>query len=188
MPRRYTPLLFSLLALLGLFAASVACSSNNDVHKVTVTLKDGSLTVDPPSVPKGPVEFTIKNQGQKQHDLLIIKTSTAPDKLPKNDDGSVDKGGADVDVKYEVPEMDAGDDTSRTYDLDPGTYALVSNVVQDDNGVKTADYSSGMYAAFTVTEGSGSPSASATAAATGSQTPTPRASGSSSTPTPTATR
>jgi hypothetical protein len=184
MPRRYTPLLFSLLVALGLFAASVACGSNNDVHKVTVTLKDGSITVDPPSVPKGPVEFTIKNEGQKKHDLLIIKTSTAPDKLPTQSDGSVDKGGADVDVKHEVPEIDGGDDTSRTYDLDPGTYVLVSNVVQDANGVKTADYSSGMNAAFTVTEGSGSPSASATTAATGSQTPTPRASGSTPTATP----
>lgn len=179
MLRRLSPLALGLIATIALFAASVACSSDaGDGGKVNVTMKEGSLTLNPASVPKGPVEFTIKNDGNKQHSLLIIKTSIPPGEIPKKDDGSADTGAADVDVQHEVDEIDNGDDTSRTYEMDPGTYVLISNKVQEDNNVKTADYSEGIYASFTVTEGSGSPSASAASSATptkagsGSATPT----------------
>jgi hypothetical protein len=175
MPRRYAPLLVALLAIIGLLGAAVACSSDEDTHKVTVTLKDNSITIEPNSAPKGPIEMAIKNEGSKKHSLLIIKTSTPEGELPTKDDGSVDTGGADVDVQHELDEIDDGDDTSRTYDMDPGSYVLISNEVQDENDVKTADYKNGMHASFTVTEGSGSASASATAAASGSRSPTPTA-------------
>lgn len=171
MPRRYAPLMLGLFATIALFAA--ACGDTGEGGKVSVTMKEWSLTVDPASVLKGPVEFTIKNEGQKKHSVLIIKTSIPPGELPKKDDGSVDTGAADVDVQHEIDDINDGDDTSRTYQMDPGTYVLISNTVQDENGVKTADYSQGMYASLTVTEGSGSPSASTTTAASGSRTTTP---------------
>jgi hypothetical protein len=182
MLRCLSPLAFGLFATVALFAA-VACSSDTgEGGKVNVSMKESSLTVSPASVPRGPVEFTIKNDGEKQHSLLIIKTSIPPGELPKKDDGSIDKGAADVDVQHEVDEIDGGDDTSRTYQMDPGTYVLISNTVREENNVKTADYSQGMYASLTVTEGSGAPSASATA--TASATPTKAVSG-SATPTKT---
>ena len=170
MPRRYAPLVLALFAI-ALFV--VACGDSGEGGKVTVTLKDGSITLDPASLPKGPVEFTIKNDGQKQHSLLIIKTSIPPAEIPKKNDGSADTGAADVDVQHEVDEIDDGDDTSRTYEMDPGTYVLISNKVQEENNVKTADYSQGMYTSFTVTEGSGSPSPSVTAKSSSTPTKTP---------------
>jgi len=170
MPRRYASLMIGLFATIALFV--VACGDSGEGGKVNVTMKEGSLTVDPASVPKGPVEFAIKNEGQKKHSLLIIRTSIPPGELPTKDDGSVDTGAADVDVQHEIDEINDGDDTSRTYQMDPGTYVLISNTVQEENDVKTADYSLGMYASLTVTEGSGSPSAVATTAASGSRTPT----------------
>lgn len=169
MPRPFTPPLLGLLAAIALFV--VACGNSDEGGKVTITMKEYTLTIDPASVPKGPVEFTIKNDGGKQHSLLIIKTSIPPGELPKEDDGSVNKDGADVDVQHEIDEIDDGDDTSRTYDMEPGTYVLVSNRVQEDNNVKIADYSEGMYAQLTVTEGSGSASASAASSATPTKTP-----------------
>lgn len=178
MLRRLSLLAFGLIATVALFV--VACGDSGEGGKVTVTMKEGSLTVDPASVPKGPVEFTIKNDGAKQHSLLIIKTSIPPGELPKKDDGSIDKGAANVDVQHEIDEIDGEDDTSRTFDMDAGTYVLISNTVQEENNVKTADYSQGMYASLTVTEGSGSPSASAVSSAT----PT-KAASASATPTKT---
>ena len=169
MPRRFLLLLLGLLAAIALFV--VACGDSDEGGAVTVTLKEYTLTVDPVSVPKGPVEFTIKNDGEKQHSLLIIKTSIPPGELPTEDDGSVNKDGADVDVQHEIDEIDDGDETSRTYDMDPGTYVLVSNEVQEDNDVKTADYSEGMYAQLTVTEGSGSASATTASSATPTKAP-----------------
>lgn len=158
MHRRYASLTLGLLVTIALLV--VACGDSGEGGKITVTMKEWSLTVEPSSVPKGPVEIAIKNEGEKQHSLLIIKTSIPPDELPTNEDGSVDTDGADVDVQHEVDEIDDGDDTSRTYEMDPGTYVLVSNTVHDEDDGKTADYSEGMYASLTVTEGTDSPTAS----------------------------
>jgi hypothetical protein len=167
MSRRYAPLLLGPIAAFALLAAA-ACGDTGEGGEITVTLTDDSLTVAPASVPKGPIEIAIKNEGEKQHSLLIIKTSIPADELPTEEDGSVDTGGADIDVQHEVDEIDDGDDTSRTYEMDPGTYVLISNDVQEENDVKTADYAEGMYASLTVTEDDESPSPSAA----GSRTPT----------------
>jgi hypothetical protein len=103
------------------------------------------LTLEPNRVLKGPVEFDIKNDGQREHSLIIIRTSLPADELPTEDDGSVDQGGADVDVEHEVDAIDDGDETGRTYELDPGTYVLISNEVHEENGERIADYAEGMY-------------------------------------------
>ena len=114
-----------------------------------VTVKDDGISLDKTSVLKGPIEFDIKNDGKKKHNLLIIKTALPADKLPTNSDGSVNESGPDVDVQKTIDDVDGGDDTSRTYSLDPGNYVLISNDVQDDNGTKTADYGAGLHTTLT---------------------------------------
>jgi hypothetical protein len=140
------------LALAVLLALSFACGDSGEGGTVQVTMTDDSLTLEPTSVPKGPIEFDIKNDGKEQHSLLIIETSIPADQLPTKDDGSLDDDAPDIDVKHEVEEIDDGDDTGRTYDLDPGTYVLISNKVREREGQEVADYSEGMYATLTVTE------------------------------------
>ena len=131
---------------------------------MNVTLAEWSITTDPNTVPKGPIEFTIKNNGQKQHDLVILRTNIPPDQLPTKSDGSVDTGATDIKIEHTVDAIDSGDTTGRTFQMDPGTYVLISNLVDDENGTKTAQYGRGMHTSFTVTESSGSPPVTASAA------------------------
>jgi hypothetical protein len=164
-------LLLGLFAIFALFAFAAGCGSTGGGGKVNVTLAEWSITTGPNTVPKGPIEFTIKNNGQKQHDLVILRTNIPPDQLPTKSDGSVNTDAADITLEHTVDAIDSGDTTGRTYDMQPGTYALISNLVDDNNGAKTAQYGQGMRTGFTVTEGSGSASASVSASAAPTKTP-----------------
>lgn len=177
-------LLFGIIAALG-FLAFAGCGSNTSVEKVTIDLNEWSIKVDPATIQKGTLEFTINNDGQKSHELEILQTNIPPDKLPTKSDGSVDTGAADIKVAHTVDAIDGGDKTSRTFAMDAGTYVLISNLVDDDNGQKTAQYARGMYTSFTITEGS--PSASASTSASTSATATVAISGASTSATPTKT-
>lgn len=163
-------LLLGLFAIFALFAFAVGCGSTGGGGKVNVTLAEWSITTDPNTVPKGPIEFTIKNNGQKTHDLVILRTNIPPDQLPTKSDGSVNTDAADITLEHTVDAIDSGDTTGRTYDMAPGTYVLISNLVDDNNGTKTAQYGQGMHTTFTVTESSGSPSASVSASASPTKT------------------
>jgi hypothetical protein len=163
-------LLLGLFAIFALFAFAVGCGSTGGGGKVNVTLAEWSITTGPNSVPKGPIEFTIKNNGQKQHDLVILRTNIPPDQLPTKSDGSVNTDAPDIKIEHTVDAIDSGDTTGRTFQMDPGTYVLISNLVDDENGTKTAQYGRGMHTSFTVTEGSGSPSASVSASASPTKT------------------
>jgi len=48
-------------------------------------------------------------------------------------------------------ELEAGDETSRSYSLDPGNYVLLCNIVEDIDGTETSHYAQGMWTEFTVT-------------------------------------
>ena len=119
-----------------------------DVTDVAVTFTDGTLTLDTDTVPAGTIHFNISNEGEFPHTLIIIKTDLAPDELPTNAQGQYDPAGSSGgEVIYsQTPGISAGSMDLLGDDLDPGNYALISNVVND--GV--ADYESGMYTAFTV--------------------------------------
>jgi hypothetical protein len=164
-------LLFGLGALFSLLALAIGCGSSTDVGKVNVTLAEWSIVTDPTSIPKGTVEFTINNNGDQKHDLIILRTNIPPDQLPTKSDGSVDTEATDIKVEHQIDELDSGDKTGRTYDMDAGTYVLISNLVDDNNGTKVAQYGKGMHTSFTVTEGSGSPTASVAASASPTKTP-----------------
>jgi hypothetical protein len=164
-------LLFGLGALFSLLAFAIGCGSSTDVGKVNVTLAEWSIVTDPTSIPKGTVEFTIKNDGDQKHDLLILRTNIPADQLPTKADGSVNLDATDIKLEHQIDEIDGGDKTGRTFDMDAGTYVLISNLVDDNNGTKVAQYGKGMHTSFTVTEGSGSPTAAASASASPTKTP-----------------
>ena len=143
--------------LLGLLAATaaaafIACGGEGEGGEVEVTLTEWSITLDKDSVTEGPVEFTIENTGDLQHELVIIRTDIAPDDLPTRDDGSVDEDAPDLDVERRIEDIEDGDRTGRTYSLEPGAYVLIDNIVDDVDGEEISYYAEGMRAALTVTE------------------------------------
>jgi uncharacterized cupredoxin-like copper-binding protein len=111
---------------------------------VTVTAGDTSdtaqfLKVDPTSVPAGKVTFTFHNTGNRQHEMIVLKTDTPADQLTVGADNKVSE---DASVG-EISETDAGKTVTKTFDLAAGSYVLVCNIEKH--------YSQGMKSAFTVT-------------------------------------
>jgi uncharacterized cupredoxin-like copper-binding protein len=96
------------------------------------------LTVTPASVQAGPTTFTFKNVGNKEHEVVVLKTDTPADKLKV---GANHEVGEDASVG-EDSETDPGKTKSTTINLEPGKYVLVCNIERH--------YEKGMHVAFTV--------------------------------------
>jgi uncharacterized cupredoxin-like copper-binding protein len=138
----------------GLTVASTttagAATTVNVVLGDTAGLK-GKMTmvVNPTTAPAGKVTFTVKNNGTITHELIVLKTPTASDKLPISDAGDppapVTSGANKVSETTsagETGDVAKGETKSVTLDLTAGSYVLVCNIAQH--------YGLGMRAAFTV--------------------------------------
>jgi uncharacterized cupredoxin-like copper-binding protein len=128
--------------------------------QVNITVGDTSglngpmtLVATPASVKAGDVTFNVKNTGTIEHEVIVLKTDTAYDKLPVVDSGdppvSVATGADKVDESSSVgetgdPNIQPGETRSFTVkDMTAGKYVLVCNIAQH--------YAMGMRAPFTVT-------------------------------------
>jgi uncharacterized cupredoxin-like copper-binding protein len=105
------------------------------------------LRLSQDSVAAGSVTFVVTNEGQKEHEFIVIQTDTpAADfpLLPKSEDADhnfdEDAVGTAID---EVEALAAGDTGEMTVTLEPGHYALVCNI--------RPHYEEGMWADFEVT-------------------------------------
>lgn len=115
-----------------------------DGTPVAVTASDQSETAQKfdfstVSVAAGKVTFTLDNKGNRQHELIVLKTDETFDALKVGADNKVSE---DASVG-EIPETDAGKTGQVTLDLKPGKYVLVCNIEKH--------YAQGMKIAFTVT-------------------------------------
>jgi uncharacterized cupredoxin-like copper-binding protein len=118
---------------------------------VGVTLKEFSVTPAQPSAPAGQVTFEARNTGPKDpHELVVIKTDLEPDALPTTSEGKVDEKGAGIEVIGEIEEFKVGETRSTAFDLTAGSYVLICNVVEKEEGKTEAHYQLGMRTAFTV--------------------------------------
>ena len=87
----------------------------------------------------GKVTFTFKNTGNRQHEMIVLKTDEAFDQLKVGADNKVSE---DASVG-EISETDQGKTVTKTFDLAAGSYVLVCNIEKH--------YNQGMRSAFTVT-------------------------------------
>jgi uncharacterized cupredoxin-like copper-binding protein len=111
---------------------------------VAVTAGDKSdvvqfLTVEPITVKAGKVTFTFTNTGNRQHEMIVLKTDEKADALKV---GADDKVSEDASVG-EISETPQGKTVTKTFDLTAGNYVLVCNIAKH--------YTQGMKSAFTVT-------------------------------------
>lgn len=128
-------------------AETTAAPAGGGGATVNVLLSEFIVDPSPASVPAGQVTFVAKNEGKEEHELVIVKTDLAPEKLPTKDDGSVDEEGAGVTVVDEIEEFEPGGTERLTVKLDPGKYVLLCNIVDEEG---EAHYEEGMHAAFSV--------------------------------------
>jgi hypothetical protein len=118
---------------------------------VGVTLQEFSVLLAPASAPAGQVTFEAKNTGPKDpHELVVIKTDLEPDALPTTPKGGVDEEGAGIEALGEIEEFKVGQTRSKAFDLKAGSYVLICNVVEEEEGKTEAHYQQGMRTAFTV--------------------------------------
>jgi hypothetical protein len=142
-----------LLTAAFMFAfAFIACGDETEESDVQVTLTEWEVAPDAESVAEGAVTFNVGNDGEEEHELVVVRTDFAPDDLPTEDNGSVDEGADGIDVVGETDEIDSGDDDSRVFTLDPGSYVLLCNLVHEEDGEDEVHYQMGMRTAFEVTE------------------------------------
>ena len=138
-----TTLTLGMAAILAVSACAQSGSSRftpgNAV--IRVTDQDMKMKVDAISAPAGKVTFLVMNLDTVDHEVVILKTDKAPDKLALLAGASkVDEEAAGENVG-EV-EVQAGTTAAGTFELAPGKYVLVCNVL--------SHYMAGMYAAFGV--------------------------------------
>lgn len=116
---------------------------------VDVTEESYNISLSTNTVQPGAVTFHITNKAsQMPHELLIIRTDSAPDQLPTDSSGNVDEG--QVDIVAQAQDIQPGSSQDVSVDLQAGHYVLICNI--------PGHYSQGMRVGLTV--GSGDSSAS----------------------------
>jgi uncharacterized cupredoxin-like copper-binding protein len=110
---------------------------------VNVLLEDFKVRQDAAVVPAGTVSFRILNQGPTSHELIVVRTERAPDKLPLQRDGlTVNEDAPGIDLLDEADGLDIDDRQTLVLRMAPGHYVLYCNY--------EGHYLGGMYAALTV--------------------------------------
>jgi uncharacterized cupredoxin-like copper-binding protein len=91
--------------------------------KVGVTLKEFSVTPSPKTTKAGKVTFSVKNTGTVSHELVVLKTNTAPGKLKVKNNKAVETG-----LVGKVKPLKPGKAGTLTKTLAKGKYVLLCNV------------------------------------------------------------
>lgn len=137
-----------LVALAALTLVAGACSSDKTPTTtddagttITVDLKEFSITPAATTAAAGKVTFAATNSGTMNHELVVLKTDLAPDKLPVADN-KANEDADGVTSMGEIEEFGVGKTETKTFDMTAGTYVLICNIV--------SHYARGMRTAFTV--------------------------------------
>ena len=110
---------------------------------VNVLLDDFTLRRDVAVVPAGTVRFRILNQGPTTHELSVIRTDRAPDKLPLQRDGlTINEDAPGMHFINEAEGIEIGDRRTLALRLAAGNYVLYCNM--------EGHYLGGMHAELTV--------------------------------------
>ena len=136
---RLFPFALLSLAAAGLAACQSAPQADVSNAGAIVELRDYSVKPSVPSVAAGTVKIGVRNLAGMTHDLVVLKTDIAQDKL------QVDGPSAKAKEEGRVGSTDAigaGQVRALTLDLNPGNYVLICNIA--------GHYQLGMHVAFKV--------------------------------------
>jgi hypothetical protein len=132
--------------------ALIACGGGNASSggKVDVTLDDYDVIVAPTSVSAGTVDFAIANRGGFVHEILLVRSALAINKLPTTADGRFDEHGRGVRIVAAARDVPAGGTSKHVEKLSAGRYYLICNRPAEA-GDALSHFAHGMLAPFTVT-------------------------------------
>ena len=129
-----------LLAACGTAGGTGASTTNPNERTVNATLTDSKIVLDQITVPSGKITFNVKNAGTMVHEVVVLKTDVAADKIAPNPDepGKMSEDGS----QGESGDLNPTEAKTFTLDLQPGNYVLICN--------QPAHYLLGMHIAFIV--------------------------------------
>ncbi|MEZ4554019.1 MAG: hypothetical protein R3B59_08930 [Dehalococcoidia bacterium] len=117
-------------------------------QQADVVLREWAVEPKVATVKAGQVYFLADNQGPEDaHELVIVRTDLAPDKLPV-EEGRVPED--EVDLVDEIEPFSAKSQASKTVTLTPGNYVLLCNIAEVEDGELESHYELGMRVAFRV--------------------------------------
>lgn len=132
-------------------AATPTGSVQGSGNAVDVTLQEWSINPAAKTVKPGATTFNVRNQGPNdKHEFVILKTDLAPQQLLKLKDGSADEAGAGVSSVGEIKDMGVNERQSATFNLEPGKYVFICNIVDQEQSEAVVHFVQGMYSSFTV--------------------------------------
>ena len=126
-------------------AAPAATSTPAGPQVINVSLTSYKLTLTPNKIKAGDVKFVVKNDSpDMMHEIIIVKTDLAPDKMPLGSDGiAIDEESKDMTNVGAVEDVEAGKSGEVTIKLAAGHYVYFCN--------KDNHYKLGMVGEITVT-------------------------------------
>ena len=104
-----------------------SASTTTSTGKTTIKASLGEyfIKLDKSSVPAGSVRFDVSNDGNVEHEFVVIKTNLAPGKLPlKGGEAKEDVGPS----PGEIPSVKVGKKKALAVTLKPGKYVLICNL------------------------------------------------------------
>jgi hypothetical protein len=119
--------------------------TENEIH---AEMTEYAIDIDKTEIAGGLVKFEVENAGEEEHEIAVVRGDD-PAALPKAADGSVDDGDLLV---GEIEPFAGGTSCEATFQLDPGGYVLLCNIVEEeDDGTTEAHFAEGMFTTLTVT-------------------------------------
>ncbi len=120
-------------------------------QQVTVVLSEFTVQPETSSVPAGRIALVARNGGAEPHELVVVRVENAA-ALPVKQDGSMAEDQLRPgQLVGEIEEFPAGQDCTAVFELEPGNYVLLCNVVETENGMTESHFAEGMFTEFAVT-------------------------------------
>jgi hypothetical protein len=121
------------------------------VASVDVTVSEFAFSLSRDTAPAGPVELVARNIGLIAHEVTVVRHDGDPGSFPLNPVGGADTSGLPDGAEVgRIWSFDPDVTCRATFDLAPGRYALLCNVVDDGTN---PHYSQGMHTALEVVAG-----------------------------------
>jgi hypothetical protein len=111
-----------------------------------VTLQEFAVIPESTTLSAGELTFEVENIGPDDpHELVIVRTDLPADELPTREDGGFDEEAEGVEVIGEIEEFAPGTTETGSFELAPGHYAFLCNLVEEEDGQLEAHYQMGMW-------------------------------------------
>lgn len=134
-------------------AAAAGCevvggTTERATGELHLTLDEWTIETDADTVEAGVVKFEAANEGEDDHEVVIVKGAT-PDELTITEDGLDESALPEgAEVLGELEGFPVGGSCEGSFELEPGDYSLVCNIVEESENEAHAH--EGMVAALTV--------------------------------------